>query len=196
MAEYDSTFGDFDEMAVQFGYVTLFVVAFPLTPLFALANNILELFVDAKKLITLTRRPEPRGAGDIGTWSDIFTIIGCVSIFTNVLVAIIGFDEFETETGGSFSMKLWIFLAAEHVIFIIRFAIAYFVPDVPGDVETHLARQTYVVDVLINGKDEEEDITEILILNKQESVRETGQFFDMGVIPDELTKDEHVTRFN
>eukprot|EP00475_Leptophrys_vorax_P017983 TRINITY_DN2456_c0_g1_i2.p1 TRINITY_DN2456_c0_g1~~TRINITY_DN2456_c0_g1_i2.p1 ORF type:complete len:707 (-),score=225.37 TRINITY_DN2456_c0_g1_i2:64-2184(-) len=195
LSEYESTLGDFDEMAVQFGYVTLFVVAFPLTPLFALANNVLELFVDSKKLITLTRRPEPRGAGDIGTWSDIFTTIGCVAIVTNVMVAIIAFEEWEIVTGGDLATKLLIFLGAEHVIFLVRFGIQYCVPDVPGDVETHLARQDYVVDVLINGVDEEEDHSELLILSRKDSLQDAGNFFEMDKVPDELLKDEHLTTF-
>jgi hypothetical protein len=33
----------------------------------AVVNNIIETRVDATKLCTLTRRPEPRGAYDIGT---------------------------------------------------------------------------------------------------------------------------------
>ena len=41
LAEYD-TFDDYSEMLVQFGYVTLFSLAFPLAPLFALVNNVFE----------------------------------------------------------------------------------------------------------------------------------------------------------
>ncbi len=37
-----STLDDMDELVVQFGYVTLFVTAFPLTPLCALLSNVLE----------------------------------------------------------------------------------------------------------------------------------------------------------
>ena len=42
-------------MIIQFGYVTLFVAAFPLAPLFALLNNILEIRVDGRKFITQFR---------------------------------------------------------------------------------------------------------------------------------------------
>lgn len=40
---------------------------------------------------------------------------------------------------------------------LTKFAIAYFVPDVPGELVTHLARQEYIVNVLINGMEEEDE---------------------------------------
>ncbi len=36
---------------IQYGFITIFVAAFPLAPLFALLNNVFELRLDAKKLL-------------------------------------------------------------------------------------------------------------------------------------------------
>ena len=44
-------------MVLQFGFVTIFVAAFPLAPLFALLNNWIEIRLDAGKFVTETRRP-------------------------------------------------------------------------------------------------------------------------------------------
>ena len=52
---------------IQFGYASLFVVAFPLAPLLALINNYFEIRVDSFKLLTNAQRPIPRGAQDMGT---------------------------------------------------------------------------------------------------------------------------------
>ena len=38
------------ELAIQYGFITLFVAAFPLAPLFALINNVLEIRLDATKV--------------------------------------------------------------------------------------------------------------------------------------------------
>ena len=38
------------ELAIQYGFITLFVAAFPLAPLFALINNIFEIRLDARKV--------------------------------------------------------------------------------------------------------------------------------------------------
>lgn len=53
---------------IQFGFVTLFVASFPLAPLFALLNNIIEIRLDAKKFVTELRRPVAVRAKDIGKW--------------------------------------------------------------------------------------------------------------------------------
>ena len=38
------------ELAIQYGFITLFVAAFPLAPLFALINNAVEIRLDAIKV--------------------------------------------------------------------------------------------------------------------------------------------------
>ena len=53
-------------IVIQFGFITLFVVAFPLGPLFAFLNNVLEIRIDAFKVLTQLRRPLPKKAKDIG----------------------------------------------------------------------------------------------------------------------------------
>lgn len=86
LEQYDPIMGtlmEYAEIAVQFGYITLFVVAFPLAPLLALASNYVESRSDAFKLLTQMQRPVPRGAEDIGSWQLVFTIITCISVVTN-----------------------------------------------------------------------------------------------------------------
>lgn len=53
---------------LQFGFTTIFVAAFPLAPLLALLNNIIEIRLDAYKFVTQWRRPMPARATDIGQW--------------------------------------------------------------------------------------------------------------------------------
>ena len=53
---------------MQFGFITIFVAAFPLAPLFALLNNWVEIRLDASKLVMETRRPVAEKAEDIGIW--------------------------------------------------------------------------------------------------------------------------------
>ena len=47
---------DYLEMWIQYGLITMFVPAFPLAPLFALINNIIELRLDAYKTLIQTKR--------------------------------------------------------------------------------------------------------------------------------------------
>lgn len=69
---------------LQYGFVTIFVAAFPLAPFFALLNNILEMRLDAKKLLTFHRRPVTQRVRDIGVWYRILDCIGKISVITNV----------------------------------------------------------------------------------------------------------------
>lgn len=71
-------------IVLQYGFVTIFVAAFPLAPLFALLNNILEMRLDAKKLLTFYRRPVSQRVRDIGIWYRILDSIGKLSVITNV----------------------------------------------------------------------------------------------------------------
>jgi|EP01047_Picozoa_sp_COSAG01_P039961 hypothetical protein len=47
-------------MAIQFGYVTLFAVSFPLAALFAYLNNVTELRLDSYQVCNMHRRAEWR----------------------------------------------------------------------------------------------------------------------------------------
>lgn len=76
-------FPEYLEMVLQYGFVTIFVAAFPLAPLFALINNVLEMRLDAKKFLTCYRRPVPQRVNDIGVWYRILDSIGKLSIITN-----------------------------------------------------------------------------------------------------------------
>lgn len=73
-------------MIIQFGFVTMFVAAFPLAPLFALLNNILEIRLDGYKLLTQFRRPVPTRAQNIGAWFPILEVITRIAVITNGLV--------------------------------------------------------------------------------------------------------------
>ncbi|TMS35135.1 hypothetical protein L596_002595 [Steinernema carpocapsae] len=79
-------FDEYLEMVIQFGFVTLFVSAFPLAPLFALLNNILEIRLDAYKFTVTTRRPLAASARNLGMWNTILDGISKVAVLTNALV--------------------------------------------------------------------------------------------------------------
>ena len=69
---------------IQYGFVTMFVAAFPLAPLLALLNNIFEIRLDAYKYTTQTRRPLGHRARDIGIWLRILEAMTYMSVISNV----------------------------------------------------------------------------------------------------------------
>ncbi|KAK7912814.1 hypothetical protein WMY93_013025 [Mugilogobius chulae] len=77
---------EYMEMIIQFGMVTLFVASFPLAPLFALLNNIIEIRLDAKKFVTELRRPIAAKAKDIGIWYNLLRGLSKVAVIVNAFV--------------------------------------------------------------------------------------------------------------
>ncbi|XP_060796914.1 anoctamin-1a isoform X2 [Neoarius graeffei] len=77
---------EYMEMMIQFGMVTLFVASFPLAPLFALLNNVLEIRLDAKKFVTEYRRPIAGKAKNIGIWYNLLRGLSKVAVIVNAFV--------------------------------------------------------------------------------------------------------------
>lgn len=73
-------------LVLQYGFVTLFVAAFPLAPLFALLNNIAEIRIDAFKMLAQTRRPLAERAQDIGAWFRVLRMLTYLAVVSNAFV--------------------------------------------------------------------------------------------------------------
>lgn len=65
----------------------LFVASFPLAPLFALLNNIMEIRVDSSKFIGVYQRPPALRAASIGVWEYMLACIAYLSVITNGALA-------------------------------------------------------------------------------------------------------------
>ncbi|MGH0172998.1 UNVERIFIED_CONTAM: hypothetical protein FKN15_077548 [Acipenser sinensis] len=210
-------FYEYLEMVIQFGFITLFVASFPLAPLLALCNNILEVRVDAWKFTTQFRRPVAAKAHSIGAWQEILNGVAILSVVTNAFIvaftsdmiprlvyyyayhpgmensmegyinnslSIFNISQFKPhnmpEDGESPSwfnssiitscryrdyryppghekeyqhtMQFWHVLAAkmafiiimEHVVFMVKFFVAWMIPDVPNDVKARVKREKYL----------------------------------------------------
>ncbi|KAF2979317.1 hypothetical protein EK904_012484 [Melospiza melodia maxima] len=209
-------FYEYLEMVIQFGFITLFVASFPLAPLLALMNNILEIRVDSWKLTTQYRRPVAAKAHSIGVWQEILNGMAILSVVTNAFIVAFTSDMiprlvyyyayFENEhspmsgyINNSLSvflisdfpkgnepkenpedfvicryrdyryppdhekkymhtMQFWHILAAklafiiimEHVVFIVKFFVAWMIPDVPADVKAKIKREKYLTQKILH----------------------------------------------
>ncbi len=59
---------DYARVAIQFGYLALFISALPIGGIALLLCYSVSLRGDAWVLLNLNQRPSPRSAEDIGTW--------------------------------------------------------------------------------------------------------------------------------
>uniref|UniRef100_A0A8C7ZER2 Anoctamin n=1 Tax=Oryzias sinensis TaxID=183150 RepID=A0A8C7ZER2_9TELE len=204
-------FYEYLEMVIQFGFITLFVASFPLAPLLALFNNILEIRVDAWKFTTQFRRPVASKARNIGAWQEILNAVAILSVVTNAFIMAFTSDmiprmvylyvlskdrsmsgyvnsslsiynisqihpqnmpeerwydnstttcryrDYRNPPGHQreydHNMQFWHILAAkmafiiimEHVVFVVKFFVAWMIPDVPSDVKARIKRERYLI---------------------------------------------------
>ncbi|XP_038163911.1 anoctamin-7 [Cyprinodon tularosa] len=82
----EGLFNEYLEMVLQFGFITIFVAACPLAPLFALINNWVEIRLDAQKFVTEYRRPVVERAQDIGIWFPILQFITHMAVLSNAFL--------------------------------------------------------------------------------------------------------------
>ncbi|XP_068256159.1 anoctamin-5 isoform X2 [Nyctibius grandis] len=209
-------FYEYLEMVIQFGFITLFVASFPLAPLLALMNNILEIRVDSWKLTTQYRRPVAAKAHSIGVWQEILNGMAILSVVTNAfivaftsdmiprLVYYYAYSESDDSPMSGYinnslsvfqisdfpdrnepkmnpenfvicryrdyryppdherkylhTMQFWHILAAklafiiimEHVVFIVKFFVAWMIPDVPADVKAKIKREKYLTQKILH----------------------------------------------
>jgi len=77
---------EYEEVVLQYGFVTLFVAAFPLAPLVALFTNIIEIRIDAINLVSSFRRPVASDSQGIGIFYEILATVTALSVLVNGFV--------------------------------------------------------------------------------------------------------------
>uniref|UniRef100_H3ADU6 Anoctamin n=1 Tax=Latimeria chalumnae TaxID=7897 RepID=H3ADU6_LATCH len=84
---YCNLFSTYWSLSVlQFGFITIFVAACPLAPLFALLNNWIELRLDARKFLCVYRRAVVERAQGIGIWFEILDVITKFAVISNAFL--------------------------------------------------------------------------------------------------------------
>lgn len=153
---------DLREMVVQYGYLALFSVVWPLTPVSFIINNWIELRSDAVKICVEMQHPTPLRADSIGPWLDslgFLTWLGSIS--TAALVYLFSGDALGPG-GTPAALKGWVLLLtiffSEHIYLLVRWAVRLAISKVesPGTIkqrrERFMVRKRYLQDAL--GQDD------------------------------------------
>ncbi|GLE02983.1 hypothetical protein PINS_up011862 [Pythium insidiosum] len=172
----DESFEDYNEMVIQFGFINLFVVAFPLTPLLAFANNMAEVHVDAVKLCYVHRRPFPYAAKSIGAWFYIMRTMSYIAVGTNTALILWPSDLF---AGTRESTKWLIFVVACALCFMLSIFIERGVADMPAHLGSLLKRNEHIVAVVFRNMDTGDD----------SELRETAEDLDLEIYPNDKWSD-------
>jgi len=118
--------GEYLELAMNYGYIIFFCVAFPLGPFIYWLYNILELRSDSYKFLTLSKRPFPQEASDIGVWSDVMKFLSFVAVITNIGLMIFTKNLFLLPAAD----RWWVFIIIEHTILLLMIMLINHYPSV------------------------------------------------------------------
>ncbi|GAU87848.1 hypothetical protein RvY_00644 [Ramazzottius varieornatus] len=140
---YLGTFDDYLELFLQFGFCFLFSSVFPIAPLFALINNLVEVRGDGFKLCNIMQRPFARPASDIGPWQVAFELMGFAAVITNLALIFLGpttKSYFPTWT----TVELLIaFVVVEHVLICVKLGMSSIIPTIPREISIAMAKNEY-----------------------------------------------------
>ncbi len=134
------------EMVVQFLVSTTFAVAFPLAPLLAFGNNVVEYRIDSKKLLSV-RRPVPYVSSSIGTWQVCLNLTAFAATLCNCLLLVLMGDQVKHITPVSLqgllttkAGKVVLVLLLEHCLLAFKQLLSAFIPDKPVWLSTRTAK--------------------------------------------------------
>ncbi|KAK9396436.1 Anoctamin [Crotalus adamanteus] len=139
MDTYLGTFDDYLELFLQFGYVSLFSCVYPLAAIFAVLNNITEMYSDALKMCSVFKRPFSEPTANIGVWQMAFQTMTVISVITNCIL--IGMSsQVNALFPDSKSELIIIVVLAEHLALAVKFLMSYVIADKPQDIQIKLER--------------------------------------------------------
>ncbi|KXS97871.1 hypothetical protein AC578_5038 [Pseudocercospora eumusae] len=120
---YD-VYTDLREMIIQFGYLSLFSVVWPLVPLSYLVNNWFELRADAVKICVEMQRPTPWREDTIGPWLDALSFLTWLGSITAAALTYMFSNEGVGPDGRPHDIKGWGLLLSiffsEHLYLIVH----------------------------------------------------------------------------
>ena len=123
LPEYDVT-TDLREMAIQFGYLSLFSVIWPFTPVTYLINNWIELRGDTFKLTMECKRPNPQRADSIGPWLNSLEFLAWLGSITSAALVYMFSNDALGPDGRPSQLKGWALLLtiflSEHIFLIVQ----------------------------------------------------------------------------
>ncbi|KAH7160867.1 calcium-activated chloride channel-domain-containing protein [Dactylonectria macrodidyma] len=137
LESYDVS-GDYREMVMQFGYLSLFSVAWPLAACCFLVNNWVELRSDALKIAISSRRPIPWRTDSIGPWLTALGFLSWLGSITSAAIVYLCSRSHDGNNGVASQITGWglllSILLAEHFYLAAQMAARFILSklDSPG----------------------------------------------------------------
>jgi len=114
-SKYPGDTDDFMNLVVCMGFVMMFAVALPCMATISFMCNLVELRMQAFKMIHFYRRVDPKGQEGIGAWLQIMWILSKFGVIVNVGMAVFSMRPLRAQP---LPAKLLQFIIAEHFLFM------------------------------------------------------------------------------
>jgi len=90
---FENTVEDYGELMLQYGFVALFGIAYPLTAFVFFINDLLELRSDLFKFLYIRNRAPADLAQNIGKWDDVLRFLNRCAVWTNAGILVFTTDR-------------------------------------------------------------------------------------------------------
>ena len=157
--DFESTFDDFAEIVLQMGLVTMFTLGWYLVPLLGAGEILLQIRVDAFKMTSQVKRPDPMPAETVGSWGMLMESMGLLAVYCNSAIIV-----FTTHSLNTYNLlqKVIIFFVLEQVILALKIGMHAYIDDEPTALNELKRRQAFVVNrhknvVFDDDEDDDDD---------------------------------------
>ena len=142
--EFD-TMLDLARLSLEFGYVLMFTVIWPLAPLASLLISGLEQRATCVRLTVGSQRPAGPRCSGLGTgdaWFDIFCFLAGVSTVVNCGMIALSTPQLDVYFEAPLPpfQKLLLAVGAEHLLLLAKLALHIFYPDTPDLLQADVRR--------------------------------------------------------
>mmetsp|Transcript_3150 Transcript_3150/g.6350 ORF Transcript_3150/g.6350 Transcript_3150/m.6350 type:complete len:696 (+) Transcript_3150:110-2197(+) len=123
----------YKDKVYQFGYISMFGVAFPMVTFLCLIFNLLDMRSRALTLLSKNKRPDPKVAADIGPYQQVLEVFATMSIITNSSICgITSYGLYFYFPEMTLTEGLWSVVILEHLLFIVRIFCINMIPSEPS----------------------------------------------------------------
>ena len=122
-------------MIIQLGFVLLFAQVFPLAPLIALTNNLIQIRLDAYKICYTRQRPIAQKTSGVGVWEDVIQVMSVIGILTSC--GLMGFASKQLTYRLQFLGKagvVLLLLGFEHAILLFKYCLHTAISRIPPSI--------------------------------------------------------------
>ncbi|CAB3401722.1 unnamed protein product [Caenorhabditis bovis] len=153
----DFVLWEMNEKIIMFGTTMMFASLFPLAPLFTLIIGLIDIRIDAHRLLWFNRKPIPQISNGIGIWLPILTFLQYCAVFTNAFIVAFTSDFcpkfFKDVMYCSIENRLLIVIIFQNLVFLLKYALSAMIPSIPASIKVAKRKKHYILGQILEKGD-------------------------------------------